>query len=173
MKRQTSSFFNKLALLRAVVLSASLITLTPRVFAVDQSMATQAGNTVTASSKKEVAQDGVTTQAKNEKLLFSKALRVIKRTFRRAKASGTPYFISCQYKIKDNKPVAASTEVRFLDYRKEAELRSVEITPVDGKLDRVVEFVYKPKNGTLAVVDRDPENLSKRLATRKQVGIDI
>lgn len=156
MKRQTS-FFS----FRAFVISVGLITFTSAAFTVDV--------------PKETRKEQVAGEIKSEKQLYNNALRMIRKTAKRARTSGTPYRISCQYKIKDNKPVSASTEVHYADYRKKSDSQSVDFVPVDGKLDRVVEFVYKPNSGTLAIFDRDPEKLSKRLATSKvnKIKIDI
>lgn len=114
--------------------------------------------------------EGEKNDQKQDIKLLNRAVRVIRQTMKRA--HGTPYFVSCQYKIKDNKPVAASTEVHYTDYRKKSDARSVEFTRVDGRPDRVVDFVYKPNSKTLAVVERDPVRQGRRLATRR-VSLDI
>lgn len=108
-----------------------------------------------------------------EKTLLPKAMKTIKKVMRRATQGGTPYFVSCKYTLKEDKTVAAKTEVRYLDYRKEADRKLVQITPLEGTPDGLVEFVYKPKSETLTVVYRDPKNPSKRLATQKRSGVTI
>jgi hypothetical protein len=160
-KRQTSLTMRSLMLLRAVVITSCGLTLVPAVFA---------GDVATVATTTAIAPVEQTKDEKSETRLLNKAVRVIQRTMKRA--NGKPYFVTCQYKIKDNKPVAASTEVHYLDYRKKSDARSVEFTRIDGKLDRVVEFVYKPNNKTLAVVERDPINNARRLTTRR-VSLDI
>ena len=161
MKRQTSLALRSLVALRTLVLTTSMVTLVPTAFA---------AKPVTRVEQNETVQ---TRDEKSENRLIKKAMRVINRTIKNKRAHGTPCFVSCRYKIKDNKPVAASTEVRYLDYRKQSDQHAIEFAPVEGKLDRVVEFVYKPNSPkTLAVVDRDPVNPSRRLGTKK-VSLDL
>lgn len=148
MKRQTSFMSFKV-----VVMSCAAVVLMPAVLA-DETV-------------QEMRKEQIICEIKSEAQLYNKALRALKRAFSRAKASGTPYYVSCKYSIKDNKAISASTEVHYADYRKKSDLQSVEFSPAQGKLDRVVEFVYKPKSETLAVIDRDPINVSKRISTRK------
>lgn len=164
MKRQTS-----FSIFSGFVISVSLAVFTSVVSARDVN---DRGYEVSPSTGLRVNCELVAGESKSEKLLYKNALRVIKKAEKRARISGTPYRISCQYKIKDDKTVSASTEVHYADYRKKSDSQSIEFAPVDGKLDRVVEFVYKPNSGVLAVVDRDPAKLSKRLATRR-LQIDI
>ena len=96
--------------------------------------------------------------------LLKTAVSSIKKTIKQAK--GTPYFVSCAYKIKNNKPVSALTEIHYLDYRKKPDAYSVDFVSASGvALDRVVKFVYKPKTNVLSVVDLDADN--RHLATRK------
>lgn len=161
-KRQTSlTILRSLMALRALVLTSCILTIVPAAFAVDKTAGVEQIESVQTPDKDE----------KSENQLMKKAMRVIKKTIKRA--NGTPYFISCRYKIKNNKPVAASTEVRYLDYRKKSDSRSVEFEQFDGKIDRVVEFVYKPNSPkTLAVVHRDPVNLMRRLASKK-ISLDL
>jgi hypothetical protein len=161
-KRQTSlTKLRSFMALRALIFSSSILTIVPTVFAVDATPGVEQIKSVKTLNKDE----------KSENQLMKKAMRVIKKTIKRA--NGTPYFISCRYKIKDNKPVAASTEVRYLDYRKKSDSRSVELEQFDGKVDRIVDFVYKPNlPKTLAVVHRDPINLMRRLASKK-ISLDL
>ncbi|MBM3886637.1 hypothetical protein FJ364_01790 [Candidatus Dependentiae bacterium] len=160
MKRQTSLIKeSNFRVLKVLVLSLSLV--------ISASTASLAKTTSYAEQAAVIESVGL---KKEENKLIKKAVRVIKKTIKRAK--GTPCLISCQYKIKNNKPVSASTEVRYLDYRKQADQHSIEFAAVDGELDRIVEFVYKPNQKTLAVVERDPTNMGRRL-TRKKVSLDL
>ena len=154
MKRQTSLFFNNRWLLTVALSSTAVITC-------------QATTSLSIANEVEIKDSQVATAT--DKKLLNKALQVIQKTMNRAKTTGTPYLVSCRYKIKGDKPVAASTEVRYSDYRKTSDSRSVEISPFEGKIDRVVDFTYKPKSQRLAVVDRDPENLAKCLVNSKTV----
>ncbi len=83
------------------------------------------------------------------------------------KATGTPYMVSCQCKVKNDKAITAHTEVHYTDYRKKCDVDSSVEYSTDVLPQRVVEFVYKPNNGTLAVVEKDPENLYRRIATHR------
>ena len=106
-----------------------------------------------------------------EKKLIKKVTRFIKKTIKNA--TGTPYFVSCRYTIKNNEPVAASTEIRYAEYRKPSESTLVEYKATDGTHDRVVDFVFKPSSPkTLAVVERDPVKITRRLAAKK-IAIDL
>lgn len=145
--RQTSNILRNHVLLKALVVSACMATTS--IYAV-------------ANPEKNPVPTAPSTK-KSEDLLLKRAISHIRRTIKRS--TGTPYFITCQYKIKDNKAVSATTEVHYADYRKESDESSVEFAPTNGKLDRVVKFVYKPKTNTLAVVDLDAQ--SRHLATRK------
>lgn len=160
MKRQTS-FLQTSKAFTAIVFSL-LTVLTPHAEGT-------AADTNQDSQVEQVATDSTDVDHK----LFAKALRVIKKAIKRAESAGTPYRVSCRYDLKDNKPVAAATEVHYSDYRKKADSQSVEFSKIEGKADRVVEFLYKPNSRTLAVLDRDPSRPSRRLATRKTIQIDI
>lgn len=149
MIRQTSNILRNHVLLKALVISACMVTTS--VFAVtkpEKLVPTLAEKTKTS-----------------EEQLFKRAVSYIRRAMKRANGTGTPYLVSCQYKIENNKPVSATAEVHYADYRKKADEFSVEFAPTNGKLDRVVKFVYKPKANMLAVVDLDSHN--RHLATRK------
>lgn len=147
--RQTSNISRNHALLKALVVSACMVT-TSLCAAVKPEK-----NIPVLSEKKNVS----------DAQLFKRAVSYIRRTIKRANNTGTPYLVSCQYKIENNKPVSATAEVHYADYRKKADEFSVEFAPTNGKLERVVKFVYKPKTNTLAVVDLDAHN--RHLATRK------
>lgn len=109
----------------------------------------------------------------SDKKLFNQAIRVIRRAVNRARAKGTPYFVSCEYKIKDDKPVAAVTEVHYSNYRKKPELHSFQIQPLVSQktVDRTVKFVYKPNLKSLAVVEHP--KLGSRGLTTHRIALDI
>lgn len=105
------------------------------------------------------------TTKKPDAQLLKRAISYIRRTIKRANNTGTPYLVSCQYKIENDKPVSATAEVHYSDYRKKSDEYSVEFAPTSGKLDRLVKFVYRPKTNVLAVVNLDAQN--RHLETRK------
>lgn len=146
--RQTS----KILLLKALVVSVCMTS-------------TDAHTIGKQEEKKITLSDKSNKSKKPDAQLLKRAISYIRRTIKRANNTGTPYLVSCQYKIENDKPVSATAEVHYADYRKKADEYSVEFAPTSGKLDRVVKFVYKPKTNVLAVVDLDGQN--RPLATRK------
>ena len=108
-------------------------------------------------------------QLRTDAAIAVHAMDTIKRGL--AQKTGSPFRISCTYRMIGDRPVSATTKVYYIDYRKESEtLPDCTFTPQAGDIDRVVEVVYKPsEKKCVTLVDRDPHKKNRRLSDNGRV----
>ena len=85
-----------------------------------------------------------------EKKLIAKAKDIIADELNHAQ--GTPYLVLCEFDKHGNNMVAASTEIRYTEYRKEPTVHT--LAAHRPRSSQRIKVVYRPQADSYSIVDR-------------------
>jgi hypothetical protein len=103
-----------------------------------------AGAAVHAKSVRNSAQESF------EKKLIEKAKDIIANELNTAQ--GTPYLVLCEFDRHGNNMIAASTEIRYTEYRKEPTVHT--LAAHRPRSSQCIKVIYRPLDDKYSIVDR-------------------
>ena len=84
------------------------------------------------------------------------------------KKTGSPFRVSCTYRLAQSRPVSAITKIYYIDYHKDADAFERSFVTRNNKVDRVVEVVYKPsEKNYISLVEKDINKKNRRLNAKR------
>lgn len=85
-----------------------------------------------------------------------------------SKKTGSPFRVSCTYRLAQSRPVSATTKIYYIDYHKDADAFERSFVTRNNKIDRIVEVVYKPsEKNYISLVEKDINKKNRRLNAKR------